>query len=178
MITQYKEICLKVSKTLDIPVEEVIEEVEKYSRGLFKAASTFTDAAYDFYGILSMTIYPYKLKKSRDNGYFKKTIESGQVTDAQLDYVYNKAKTLDKNRLDKLLAIGSYLDKDGNIMSQEEIDSYRKIILDFCKEIKPIREIKKLDVPATILREQLVILRKEGKMVSTGFRSGKKYKTV
>ena len=58
--TSYKEICLTVSKNLNIPEEEVIRQIEEYSKHLEESIKELKEIRFEFFGIGILEFYYYK----------------------------------------------------------------------------------------------------------------------
>ena len=174
MVTPYQEICLRVSERLGIPVEEVIHNVEEYSKDLAFNLRQFKDVMFDYFGIASLMLRHNVLQDRRKNGYFK----DYDISEEHLDVIYNKAKILNTNNMHHILQKGKYFNKKGFLMSKEEIDAKRKVILGFCKEPKSLREIMKLGYTRLFTVEQLQFMVKEGLLKLSGFKKSCKYRTI
>lgn len=120
--TSYKEICLTVSKKLNIPYEEVIRQVENYSNHLDETIRELRDIRLEFFGMgfLEFRYYRPGTLRTEFNQrlvYLINKIKSFRKAKTRDEMIFNYAGQLYEGGIQQ--AILDYLEKHGSATPME-----------------------------------------------------------
>lgn len=173
MITDYQVLCSRASKRLGLEEEEVIRQVETYAKILIEEIRRYESPYFDFFGIATMRLLPYKLEGLMKTKYF----ELRDKTPEELELLLKKARWLEDNDKKIDTGIGKFVE-NGLPIPQEELDRREKEILELCKEPKRLKAVRTLGYKRPFTREFLLKLVADGKLELKGRAMASTYTTI